>query len=100
MRWPELPERTDQGLPPDNDLMVLRASSPEVIWGELPSAPLQPLPPAFKAANSLGAQFLKLSWIFENCYSKKIVWIFENCYSKKIVTRELRPAKSVTATPR
>lgn len=79
MRWPELPERRDQDLPPDNDLMALRTSSPEVIWGELPSAPLQLLPPAFKAANSPGAQFLKLSWIFENC----LVW----SHSKKMIAR-------------
>ena len=48
LRWPELPEPVDgggQGLAVPETL-PWKTSSPEVIWGELPSIPL--IPPAVR----------------------------------------------------
>eukprot|EP00435_Cladocopium_sp_Y103_P067824 s524_g30.t1 len=51
-RWPELPEPTDigggQGLPVQPEALPWKTSSPEVIWGELPSIPL--IPPALQSS--------------------------------------------------
>ena len=50
LRWPELPEPRDigggQGLPVQPATLPWKTSSPEVIWGELPSIPL--IPPAVR----------------------------------------------------
>ena len=49
LRWPELPEPRDgggQGLPVQPETLPWKTSSPEVVWGELPSIPL--IPPALR----------------------------------------------------